>query len=215
MTFGRQLVEESPDHVDHQVALGGALSNLANKLDAQRRYREAIEALEEAIAIQRPAYEADHGMAKNYLIIHYSNLCEILANCEDLSLRDVPRAIQLGLAAVDLDPDSPIPNIHLGKAFYRNAEPDKAKPYLLKAVETMKHDPGRCFILSATYSSLQDWPKAQQWYDEGCARLEASPSKHDDDLSWQQEAEELLQTKDAAQPVPDSEDDRPFNDDSQ
>jgi tetratricopeptide (TPR) repeat protein len=113
----------------------------------------------------------------------HNSLAWLLATCPDSSLRDAPRAVQLGKQAVALAPDNNSYWSTLGVAEYRNGEWASAVTSLKKSVAL--GGSGKAsgeFFLAMAHWQLDKHEEARRWYEEAVATMKQE-DEHDEDLT--------------------------------
>ncbi len=131
--FGKAATEKDPQCIRPHNNLGIALAEAG-------RYREAIAACQQSIALSPP--QVNTARPHNNIGRIYSQLGE-----NDLGEEYCRRAIRL-------DPDFPVAHMNLGKIMLDQQRPEEAVFYLEKAVELAPHLLPAYLLLAEAYASI-------------------------------------------------------------
>jgi serine/threonine protein kinase/tetratricopeptide (TPR) repeat protein len=153
----QDAVRLKPDFAAAHFQLGDALASNGRADVAKIAYEEAIRLMPDA------------GAALN-------NLAWLLANAEDVRLRDPKLALGYAKEAVKLQPNNADNRNTLGAVHYRNGEWQAAVEALRKAMEFRPesdvYKSYDYFFMAMAVWQLGDKDKAREWYDQGVRWLD-------------------------------------------
>jgi serine/threonine protein kinase/Flp pilus assembly protein TadD len=168
----REAVRLSPKNANNHGGVGAALVGL-------KRFDEARRSFEEALRLDPSSAEAANDFAW------------LLATCQEESLRDPTKALEMAEQAVRLLPDNVDFQGTLGAAYYRNGNLAAAAKALRKSAENSRVT-ADCFFLAMAEWQLGNHDTARQVLSEAKKWLASRKSNSEEPSRLCAEAEQVL-----------------------
>lgn len=153
---------------DHPYTIG-CLSDVAKSYGNCGRHAEGIKLHEESLTLTKAKLGSKHRLT----LSNMKSLVYLLADCPDIKLRNIGRAIELGKECIELEPGEGEHWQNLGIAQYRAGDWKAAVSTLEKSIKLSQGgDSFTFFFLAMASCQLGNMQEARKWYDQAIQWME-------------------------------------------